>query len=235
MSARPKTEHPCADCSALFVGTVPAKWCPSCRWRHRGRKPKKYVFSDDVDERIRKTYDGRVRGRAAAIGKALGWPSWQVKKRAGLLGLTHPVNRKAWTTDDEAFLLDHCGSRHVHWIASKLGRSLASVVMKIKHLKISRRFREGYTLRELELCFGVDHRVIQGWAKDGKLEAGRRGTQQEHDAWFVTDEQILVFVRDHPMAFRLDKVDQHWFMDLITSGNLIRQAIVDEHALAEAV
>jgi hypothetical protein len=46
----------------------------------------------------------------------------------------------------------------------------------------------------------------------------------------VNDEQILAFVRDHPLAFRLDKVEQTWFMDLITSGGLIRKAIADEHA-----
>lgn len=235
MSAHPKTERPCTDCSKPFVGTAPAKYCPSCRWRHRGRKPKKYVFTDEIDDRIRRTYDGRVPGRAAAIGKALGWPAWTVKRRAGFLGITHPVNRKDWSADDEAFLLDHLGSRHVHWIAMQLGRSLASVVMKTKHMKISRAFREGYTLRELELCFGIDHRAIQGWVKDGKLAIDRRGTDRDRDAWLVTDEQILVFVRDHPMAFRLDKVDQRWFMDLITSGGLIRKAIFDEHALAEAV
>jgi transposase len=122
-----------------------------------------------------------------------------------------------------------------HWIAKQLRRSHTSVVLKLKRMKISRRFREGYTIRELELCFGTDHHVIERWVREGRLTIQKRGTERERDAWMVNDEQILAFVRDHPLAFRLDKVEQTWFMDLITSGGLIRKAIADEHALTEEV
>lgn len=50
----------------------------------------------------------------------------------------------------------------------------------------------------------------------------------------ASDSALLEFVRDHPLTFRLDKVDQTWFMDLITSGGLIRKALADERELETA-
>ena len=233
MSWYPKSERPCTDCGKPFIGGPPAKYCPGCRWKHRGRRPKKYVWTPELDAWLRANYDGRVRRRADELGRQRGWPGWVIKRRAQTLGLSYAINRKDWTPEEELFLWDHAGSRLMHWIAKKLRRSETSVVMKLKHMQISRRFKEGYTMRELELCFGTDHHVIERWAPEGKLQIQKRGTDRPRDAWMVTDEQILAFVRDHPMAFRLDKVDQYWFLDLITSGGLIRKALQDERVLTK--
>jgi hypothetical protein len=35
-----------------------------------------------------------------------------------------------------------------------------------------------------------------------------------------TETELRRFVREHPMAFRLDKVDQLWFMDLVFEGQI---------------
>jgi hypothetical protein len=205
-----------------------ARWGPCCRWKHRGRQSKLYVWTPERDRVLRERYDGRVSGRAAEIGAALGWPAWAVKKRAATLGLTHaPAERREWTAAEKRFLLEHAGSRLTPWIARQLRRGETSVVLKLKRMKISRRFRDGYTLRELELCFGVDHHSIDRWIRLGQIVGRRRGTRRRADAWLFTDADVLRFVGQHPMAFRLDKVDQLWFMDLITSGRLIRRALQD--------
>ena len=70
-------------------------------------------------------------------------------------------------------------------------------------------------MRELELCFGTDHNVIGRWIKSGKLKATRRKTFKQHDPYDISDGAIMDFVREHPMEFRLDKVDQEWFMKLV--------------------
>jgi hypothetical protein len=67
--------------------------------------------------------------------------------------------------------------------------------------------------------------VIERWVREGKLEIRKRGTERERDAWLVTDAQILRFIQNHPLAFRLDKVDQVWFLDLVLAGGLIRRAL----------
>lgn len=202
-----------------------ARFCPSCRWKRR-RKPCTYVWTPKHDQVLRDRYDSRIKGRAVEIAQAWGWPDWVIKQRAAYLGLTHPpVDRKPWTKEEEQFLWLHAGSKHLNWIRKQLGRSLSSVALKLKRMRISYRWREGYTLRELELCFGTDHHVIERWVKEGKLRVRHRGTDRDHDAWCVSDDAVLRFIQDHPMSFRLDKVDQFWFMDLIADGGVVKKAL----------
>lgn len=225
MSKRPKLIRYCFDCEEEFLGTMAARFCPNCRWKHRGQKKLKYEWTPEREKLLRDRYNSTIRGRAAEIAESLGWPKWVIKKRAQQIGLSHAVNRKEWTQEDLNFLLEHCGSRTSHWISKQLGRSETSVVMKCKHLQISRRVQQGYTMRELELCFGTDHHVIERWISQGKLKARRRRTARKFDIWAVTDEQILNFIINHPLSFRLDKVDQTWFMDLITAAGIMRKAL----------
>jgi len=243
--AVPKTQRPCGDCGKPFLGGPYATWGPCCRWKHRGRKAKKYVWTPERDQVVRERYDGRKKGAAAALAAAIGWPAWVIKKRAATLGLTYSFDRKNWTDQEMAFVWEHGGTRTTHWIAKQLGRTEASVVLKFKRMKISRRVKDGYTLLELQLCFGTDHHVIERWVREGKLVSATRGrpsndaapsirrreTAREHDPWAVRDSDLLRFITEHPLTFRLDKVDQIWFMDLITSGGLLRKALADERAL----
>jgi len=194
------------------------------------------VWTRERDEIMRREYDPKVRGRAQEIADKFGWPGWAIKKRAIYLGLTRTEDRRKWTGEEERFLLLHAGHRHVHWMAKQLKRTETSVVVKLKRLKISRAMREGYTLQELELCFGCDHRAIERWAREGKLRVKKRlykTGRLYRRPWAVADAAILEFIRDYPLAFRLDKVDQVWFMDLITSGGLIARALSDERKLEE--
>ncbi|MEO8602654.1 MAG: hypothetical protein ABI629_08765 [bacterium] len=242
------TSRRCADCPASITRPH-ARYCDACRWNHRG-KPAKYLWTPERDRILRERYDSHVRGRADEIAAGFGWPKWVVSKRAIALGLSRPsweTTRRDWTEEEERFLVANAGRRHVHWMAKQLKRSLTSVVLKIKRMKISQRWREGYTLRELVLCFGTDHHVIERWVREERLKVRKRGTDRERDAWFVTDADILRFVLEHPLTFELRKVDQLWFMDLITGGAVIRKAlgiaeadeaeadIVDAPPAAEAV
>lgn len=247
-AAAAKTQRQCGDCGRPFLGGPYAKTGPCCRWKHRGRTRKKYDWTPERDQALRERYDGRVKGTAARLAAAIGWPAWVIKKRAAALGLCYAVERKDWTPEETAFLWEHAGTRHAHWIAKQLKRSETSVVLKFKRMKISRRVQDGYTLRELTLCFGTDHHVIERWVREGKLVSRplgrpaehddatvrRRGTRGPRDAWAVTDVDLLRFITEHPLAFRLDKCDQTWFMDLITSGGLLRKALADERALEMA-
>lgn len=235
----PKARKPCMDCGRKFIGGPPARWCRDCRWKHRGRRAKKYVWTPERDQVLQERYDGKVKGRAAEVARAIGWPRWSITRRAAALGLCYPVDRKDWTPTEERFLWNHAGRRLTRWIARQLGRSESSVVLKLKRMKISRRFREGYTLRDLELCFGCDHHPIDRWIAKGWLTGRRRGTRRSaapgnkgpHDPWVFTDASLLRFIQAHPLAFRLDKVDQVWFLDLLLDGAVIKRAIETEERL----
>jgi hypothetical protein len=197
---------------------------------------KKYDWTAERDAVLKAKYDGKIHGRAAEIGRELGYPTWRVKKRAAELGLCYASVRTPWTKQEVAFLLEHAGSRTVQWMVKRLpGRTLTMVVLKLKRLRISRRWREGYTVRDLEECFGVDHHSLDRWIREGKLVGRRRGTDRKGpggrpngggagpgDPWVFTDANCVRFIREHPTTFRLDKVDQVWFLDLVIGGGLLR-------------
>lgn len=223
----------CVDCGRAFEArTAFARFGPCCRWKHRGRMAKKYPWTPELDAILRQRYDSGVRGRAGAIARSLGRPTWVIKKRARDLALAAPrANWANWTPGEVTFLEEHAGVRHVNWISKKLRRSLTSVVLKLKRLHISRRVREGYTMRELELALGLDHRRIEQLVSSGKLRARVRGNLHV-EAWRFTDGDVRDFVRRHPTAFRLDRVDQLWFLDLVFQGRV--GEVVRSNAKGEA-
>lgn len=174
---RPKTARRCEDCGTEYQAAT-GRYGPECRWRHRGRKAKKYVWTDERMAILRNNYDGRIKGRAQDLARRFGWPKWVIVRQAQTVGLCYPATRQNWQPAEEAFLLEHAGSRTVRWMAKKLLRGITSVALKLQHMKISAAWREGYTLRDLELCFGIDHHGIDRWIRDGKLVGKRRGTNR---------------------------------------------------------
>lgn len=203
----------CADCGKS-TGRPIARFCDPCRPRHRGKRPR-WVWTEGRIAYVREHYRSD-RGVPPKVAKALGFPRHVVSKKAAELGITRDLDKRRWTEAEESFLMEHAGTRTLQWMAKRLGRTLASVALKIKREHLSRRVSEGYTLRELELCFGVSHRVIRAWVEQGRLRQKKRGIYfGAREAWAVTDGDLLRFVLEHPTAFDLHRVDQHWFMGLV--------------------
>lgn len=231
-----KPTRTCADCPAPITLRY-ARYCPDCRWKHR-LKHKKYELTPEREAILRERYDPRVKGRAKELAALMRVPPWRLKHWAVALGLSYRRAdvQQMWTAEEEAFLWAHCGRRTLDWMARTLKRTEASVALKIKRMRLRRRWAEGYTLRELCLCFGVDHKVIRKWIADGMLAARRRGVSSDcRDGWYVTDADLLRFIQARPMTFELRRVDQHWFMDLILDGALVRKALASETALEREV
>ncbi len=207
----------CQDCGRPFEAGRYARYGLCCRWKHQRRRLK-YAWTPEKDEVLRRRYDSAP-GTPARLAAIWGWPPHVVKKRAAVLGLTRPREWKSWSAEEVAFLEEHAGRRLVGWIAKKLGRSLTSTIIKLKKLQLSRRFREGYTLREVCTAFGVDHHAVDRWLREGKLRGRRRhdeeGVPAERVAWFFRDADLLSFIRNHPLAFDLRRVDPVWFLDLV--------------------
>ena len=231
----------CVECGAVFEGAradSPAKFCPGCRpkamaalQRRSWERRKKYAWTVARDELLRSRYDGHVKGRSAEIGRALGWPSWVIKKRAAALGLTRdwPANRRAWTRQEESFLRRSAGHFSLHYMARKLNRTDTQVAIKCKRLAVSTRARDGYTMRHLELCFGVDHHTISKWIRTGWLPNRRRDEFEPNEdparrSMCLTDRDLKRFILEHPTAFELRRVDQEWFMGLILGYTVRKKA-----------
>ena len=206
-----------------------------CVARDRGRvqSRRKYVFTDQIDRFIRESYhnrrDAKTRFNVRALAKKVGIPHWALKKRARELGLPRtkelPWNeaelgilaRYAWMSDERIRLkLKAAGySRTVTGIHLKLKR------MRFKH---DGSFYSAYSLAQ---ALGIDPHAVTRWIKSGHLKAkfrgSARGPQQNGDSYLIQEKDVRRFILEHPTDIDLRKVDQLWFLDLITNG-LVRAA-----------
>jgi hypothetical protein len=186
----------------------------------RGGREKKYFVTPEVEAVLRERYDSKVRGRIGEIAASLGWPAWAVKKAAARLGLARPwpADRRDWTPEEEDLLRGLVGQRTAKWIARRLGRGETSCVLKIKRMGLSRRCRHGYSAQDLGHVMGVNVKAVTGWIGRGLLVARRMGSLHPNDPYVIEPAAILRFLRDHRWQYRLDKVDQDWFLDMVFSA-----------------
>jgi hypothetical protein len=125
----------------------------------------------------------------------------------------------AWTPTELDTLDKLLGKVSASTIAKRLNRTETSVAMKIKSLNFSRRVREGYTMRDLELCLGADHHKIQKWIDNGLLRDRLQGTNRHdgngHDIHRFREKDVLEFIKRCPAEISLSRVDSTWFLDLV--------------------
>lgn len=210
------TVRTCVDCQAVLT-TQYAKYCSDHRWLHRG-KPAKYVWTPEKDAFLKAKYDSRRRGRAAQIGRLWGWPHWVIKKRAQALGLARPwpADRRVWTTEEEAQIERYAGTRHPTWVARQLKRSLTSIVVKMRRLRLSR-CPEGLNQLAVADAFGCSRDTVEKWLRLGWLHA-THASAGKGERYGITDADLVAFIRAYPTAFDLRTVHQPWFLDLVLGG-----------------
>src|ERR1035438_3220876 len=79
----------------------------------------------------------------------------------------------------------------------------------------------------LAQALGIDPHAVTRWIKSGHLKAKFRGTargpQQNGDSYLIQEKDVRRFILENPTEIDLRKVDQLWFLDLITNG-LVRAA-----------
>ena len=190
-----------------------------------------YTWRPEYDAYLKAQYFGGLNRRFQVLNRMMrltGLPRWYIKHQAARLGLTMHIDRKIWTRHELDVLDDMAGRVSAVTIAKRLHRPVSSVVNKCKHMRISRRVRNGYTMRDLELCLGEDHHKIAGWIKNGWLQDRLQGTRRHdgngRDVHRIREKDILDFLRKHPQEINLGKVDQTWFLDLVLlRGREVRQ------------
>jgi len=224
--------RPCEGANCLRCVTLKyARYCDPCRSLAR-RKRKLYVSNDLIDRQIRRIYHERCEKRLSAIptlketAKKIGWPKWALQRRARTLGLVRTkelpwseaelqiLERFAWMSD-ERIRLKLKGAGFI--------RTATAVHVKLK--RTSAKQNTPYlTARGLADLFGVDSHMIAKWIKLNYLHARRRGTErvaeQGGDMWLIHENDVYKFVPARPLEFDIRKVDQLWFLDLVTQGKI---------------
>jgi hypothetical protein len=199
-----------------------AKYCLTCRAERRRQAKARYLWRPEYEAYLRAHYHGGLNRRFQVLNRMVretGLPRWYIKRQAARLGLTMRIDRKPWAPVELDLLERLIGRVSTATIAKRLHRPESAVVNKLKRMGTSRRVREGYTMRDLELCFGDDHHKIAGWVKNGWLRDRLQGTRRHdgngNDIHRIREKDVLNFIKSHPQEINLGKVDQTWFLDLV--------------------
>jgi hypothetical protein len=94
------------------------------------------------------------------------------------------------------------------------------------HLKLRRmKFKHDpgfYCANGLAQALGIDSHAVSRWIRSGHLKAKLRGTargeKQNGDIYVILEKDVRRFILEHPTEIDLRKVDQIWFLDLVTNG-----------------
>ena len=161
----------------------------------------KYTWRPEYDADLKAQYFGGLNRRFRVLNRMIrltGLPRWYIKRQAARLGLTMHTDRKPWTRSELDVLDDLVGRVSAATIAKRLHRPVSSVVNKLKRMRISRRVRNGYTMRDLELCLGEDHHKVSGWIKNGWLQDRLQGTRRHEgngrDIHRIREKDVLDFI-----------------------------------------
>jgi hypothetical protein len=201
----------------------PLTQCSSeCHEKRERSSKSRYVWRAEYDDYLKAHYFGGLNRRFQVLNQMIrltGMPRWIIKRQAARLGLTLHMDRRPWTAGEMNLLEKLVGRVSSATIAKRLRRPESSVVNKLKRIGTSRRVRNGYSMCDLELCFGEDHHKIARWIQNGWLRDCLQGTRRHdgngNDIHRIREKDILTFIRAHPQEFNLGKVDQTWFLDLV--------------------
>src|SRR5436190_1385098 len=192
------------------------------------RRHRKYVFTAQIDQRLREIYFSHPHAKARPgirhLAEQVAIPHWALKKRARELGLAR-TKEKPWSEPELAILARYAWMSDERILLKLKAAGYARTVTGI-HLKLKRmRFKcdpNFYSGKGLAQALGIDSHVVTRWIKSGHLRAQFRGTArgepQGGDIYLIREKDVRGFVLEHPTEIDLRKVDQLWFLDLITNG-----------------
>ncbi len=220
----------------LFQGPTSVKACVNCTSLKRlgalNKKKRKYQFTTEIDEQIKALYAKRRNTTSDRmpemenLAQEAGFPKWALRKRAQELGLTR-VKEDAWTPAENAIIQQwaHLVPDRINVKLREAGfkRTDTAVRLQRKRLKFNLHNQGQYSASAVAYGFGIDQHAVVKWINDGKLVAERAGTKRKTDKqggdhFLISREAVREFIFLNPMAFDLGKVDQLWFMHVVSDG-----------------
>lgn len=194
--------------------------------------PRKYrhFFTLQADEIVRDEYRRMLHGRRPysvkqRLGAKLGIPGWVAQRRATELGLTR-VKEPRWSEPEMELLTKHAW-KHPNTLAAIFRRHGFQRSVNAIHIMVTRRLggrlanRPWYAATQLAKLLGVDSHLVLRWISSGQLRAERIGegwTEGQSCAKYkIRSLDFRTFVAANPHVVDLRKVDQLWFIDLLTN------------------
>lgn len=219
----------CVTCGQS-TGRKVARYCDDHRPTRNVRR--KYLADERIAELIRELYSqGSAAREAGEIGKSslrrlakkIGWPYWAVQAEAARLGVAR-IKEDEWCAEELEIL-----EKNAHWQPSTIrkrlrargySRSLNGIKVKRSRLRLASSHDYMSPFNLATNCFRVSPSVVKKWIKLGWLKAIERDVERKDTCHWIRREDVYSFVTRHPMTFDIRKVDQLWFIDLLTQGKV---------------
>lgn len=170
----------------------------------------KHYWTDEERDIVRREYDGHNLAALKLAGN-LGVTFNAVKGQVQRMGIAIDKSR-GWTDQETEILAEMITQYSPITIAKRLKRSVNSVVVKSKRLRLSRRVHDGwFTKKEVCEIFGVDHKKIQRYIDNGKLKASwhtqRKPQKNGMAMWHIKSKDLKEFIKKNIGDFQGRNVD----------------------------
>ena len=178
-----------------------------------------HSWTDDEIDIVRRDYKG-TNASAQTIADHLGVSFHSVKGQVQKLGISFHPDRKKWSPEQDDLLRKLMPQLAPGTIAHRMNRSVNSVVVRSKRLRIYRRARDGwYTKREVCEILGVDHKWVQSRIDSGALIATyHNGCEPQKNggaSWHIKENDLSNFIKNYPHELKGRNVDIIQIVDLL--------------------
>lgn len=224
---------PRCKCGAI-KRSYTSRGCPVCNaksqsegLRRKWSTKKKYNFTPEVDDEIRRVYREEKTNRKAMpvrkLAERLGLPRWRVSRRAREIGCAyHTVKGRDWLPE-EMEILERFAFLTPLYISKRLreagyDRTEMAVHLKLNRLKL-RKETPYYTGRQLAKLFGEDDHKIMRWGREGLMPFQRKGStrtrKQGGDTKLFHEIDVYLFLINYRDYYDVRKVNQQWLLSVL--------------------
>jgi hypothetical protein len=172
--------------------------------RARGRRRQRFPWTPDLLRQLKDASDeAGVSAAVTLMHERTGWPRDAILRRAHVV-LQVPSKAKtstAWSASERRYVIEHAGHLSASAMAKELGRSVESVVCKMKHLGLSTARDEGFTISKLAAEWHVRRATISQWIRIGWMKRGKDGR--------VPERSVRSFCRQHKDELNWERLEPY--------------------------
>jgi len=183
-----------------------------------------HKWTEEERDIVRRDYDGHNK-TSEGIAQRLSLMAsdkvtlFAVKGQAAKMGIMQDKSPN-WTEKEVLILTDMINEHPPLTIARRLHRSVNSVVVKSKRLKLKRRYRNGWYVKvEVAEIFGVDHKKVQYWIDKGYLKAswhtGNKPQKSGMSPWHIAEADLRDFIIKYHSELQGRNVDLFQIVTLL--------------------
>ena len=180
----------------------------------------RHQWTAEERQQVITTYDGTDRS-LVGLASRLKVTKLAVKSMVQRLGLSRTMPQRRWTEEEDAVLAEEMEEYCLTVVARHMKRSINSVAVRAKRLRISRRAHSGwYTQREVIEILGVDHNWINARVKTGALRAAdhHRGGADEHKSgavMHISEKDLRAFIIENARELTGRNVDLFLIVEIV--------------------